>query len=301
MRRAGTAGAARPWRGPGAVVGAPVDCAAMVGTDAAASAGGAGASGAAGAAAARSSVAASAGASVTAGGLACVGFSSRAAGAAGGLTAPAGGGATTTTGRAVVTAPAGGLATTAPDGGRLAMAGGAVGVAAIGAACRGCGTILRGSGRAGAAAATGGAAGAACTTGLAGCCRRGSRLCRHARVTRLFFLFLFLGQNGLHHIAGLGDVRKIDLGNDAWRAVAPRRRCACEAGRDSCPKCARTFSASSPSSELECVLPAATPSSGRMSRIARDFTSSSFARSLIRTLLIRLFSILCRQNALSCS
>jgi hypothetical protein len=36
-----------------------------------------------------------------------------------------------------------------------------------------------------------------------------------------------------------------------------------------------------------------------MSRIARDFTSSSFARSLMRTLLIRLFSILCRQTALS--
>jgi hypothetical protein len=33
------------------------------------------------------------------------------------------------------------------------------------------------------------------------------------------------------------------------------------------------------------------PSSGRRSRIARDLTSSSFARSLIRTLLIRLFSI----------
>jgi hypothetical protein len=34
----------------------------------------------------------------------------------------------------------------------------------------------------------------------------------------------------------------------------------------------------------------ATPSSGRMSRIARGLTSNSRARSLIRTLLIRLFS-----------
>ena len=54
---------------------------------------------------------------------------------------------------------------------------------------------------------------------------RGGRLCRHAHVTRLIFLFLLLGQNGLHHIAGLGDVRQIDLGNDGGRAVAGRRAC----------------------------------------------------------------------------
>jgi hypothetical protein len=42
-------------------------------------------------------------------------------------------------------------------------------------------------------------------------------------VTRLVFLFLLLGQNGLHHIAGLGDVREIDLGNHGLRAVAASR------------------------------------------------------------------------------
>ena len=89
-------------------------------------------------------------------------FSSRAAGAAGGFTTtPAGGGATTTTGRAAATAPAGALATTAPAGGRHAMAGGAGGGATIGGAERGCGTILRGSGRAGAGAAGFAATGAA--------------------------------------------------------------------------------------------------------------------------------------------
>jgi hypothetical protein len=31
------------------------------------------------------------------------------------------------------------------------------------------------------------------------------------RVARLFFRFLLLGQNGLHHIAGLGDVREVDF------------------------------------------------------------------------------------------
>jgi hypothetical protein len=43
-------------------------------------------------------------------------------------------------------------------------------------------------------------------------------------VTRLIFLFLLLGQNGFHHIAGLGDVRQIDLGNHALRALAAKRR-----------------------------------------------------------------------------
>ncbi len=47
---------------------------------------------------------------------------------------------------------------------------------------------------------------------------------RKPSVARLFFRCLFLGQESLHHIAGLGDVRQIDLGNDSFRAVASRRR-----------------------------------------------------------------------------
>jgi hypothetical protein len=47
-----------------------------------------------------------------------------------------------------------------------------------------------------------------------------NRLCRHARLARFFFLLLLLGQEGLHHIAGLGDMRKIDLGNYGFRALA---------------------------------------------------------------------------------
>jgi hypothetical protein len=43
-------------------------------------------------------------------------------------------------------------------------------------------------------------------------------------VPRLFFLFVLLGQNGLHHIAGLGNVREIDFGGDALRGA--RRRSA---------------------------------------------------------------------------
>jgi hypothetical protein len=51
----------------------------------------------------------------------------------------------------------------------------------------------------------------------------------------------------------------------------------------------RTFSASYSSRELECVFFSVTPTSGRVSRMALLLTSSSRARSLIRTLLIRPF------------
>jgi|SRR6202167_361385 hypothetical protein len=51
----------------------------------------------------------------------------------------------------------------------------------------------------------------------------------------------------------------------------------------------RTFSASCSSRELECVFFSVTPTSVSVSRIALLFTSSSLARSLIRTLLIRPF------------
>jgi hypothetical protein len=52
---------------------------------------------------------------------------------------------------------------------------------------------------------------------------------------------------------------------------------------------ARTRSASSNSRELECVFFSTTPTASSTSRIALLFTSSSRARSLIRTLLIRPF------------
>jgi hypothetical protein len=51
----------------------------------------------------------------------------------------------------------------------------------------------------------------------------------------------------------------------------------------------RTFSASCSSRELECVFFSVTPTSGSVSRMALLLTSSSRARSLIRTLLIRPF------------
>jgi hypothetical protein len=53
--------------------------------------------------------------------------------------------------------------------------------------------------------------------------------------------------------------------------------------------CTRTFSASCSSRELECVFFSVTPTAASASRIALLLTSSSRARSLIRTLLIRPF------------
>ena len=48
-------------------------------------------------------------------------------------------------------------------------------------------------------------------------------------VARHRFVFLFLGQNGLQHIAGFGNMREIDFGRNALRGA--RRLCACLACR----------------------------------------------------------------------
>ena len=51
--------------------------------------------------------------------------------------------------------------------------------------------------------------------------RRGRYRLAHRRTTLLclFFLFLLLGLNGLQHVAGLGDMREIDLGRNALRGA----------------------------------------------------------------------------------
>ena len=69
---------------------------------------------------------------------------------------------------------------------------------------------------------------------------------------------------------------RADFAADAGASDEPRRW-------------ARTFSASCSSSELEWVFFSVTPTSVNTSRMALLFTSSSLARSLIRTLLIRPF------------
>jgi hypothetical protein len=73
-----------------------------------------------------------------------------------------------------------------------------------------------------------------------------------------------------------GSERTLRADLEAPPSPEPRRR-------------TRTFSASCSSSELECVFFSVTPTSVNTSRMALLLTSSSRARSLIRTLLIRLF------------
>ena len=71
----------------------------------------------------------------------------------------------------------------------------------------------------------------------------------------------------------------------AGRALLADDACASDEPR----RCLRTFSASCSSRELECVFFSVTPTTVSTSRIALLLTSSSLARSLIRTLLIRPF------------
>jgi hypothetical protein len=52
---------------------------------------------------------------------------------------------------------------------------------------------------------------------------RCGRSCRHAKMARLFFLFLLLGQNSLQHIAGLGDMREVNFRNDVLLAITGGR------------------------------------------------------------------------------
>ena len=197
-------------------------------------------------------------------------------GPAGGAAAMAGRGSA----GGAVAAPTGGLATTGPAGGLAAIAGVCGGLLTMGAACRGCGTILRGAGFAASGSAAGAAAacGAGAGAGLAGAGGTGRGLAAAAASCSFFCRMAFRTSPGLdtfdRSILGLGAASARELPPNA---AFPRWRWA------------RTRAASSSSSELECVFFSVTPTASRTSRMALLFTSSSRARSLIRTLLIRPF------------
>ena len=108
---------------------------------------------------------------------------------------------------------------------------------------------------------------------------------------------LLLGQDGLQHVAGLGDMREINLGcNGLGRA---RRRSAGLARRLGSTLKMRANPLGLMFFQRTGVgLAAARPSSASTSRICRLLTSISRARSLIRTLLIRLFSKCATQRRL---
>jgi len=171
----------------------------------------------------------------------------------------------------------------------------------MGGAWRTGGMILRGSGRAGAAgggatATTGGAGfaatgcGAGVEAGLAGAWLRRAASSSSCFLARIAF----------SASPGLEMCERSTFGCMPWFARDDALADCADGRLGLCPKCVRTRSASSPSRELEWVFVSVTPTSGRMSRIARGFTSSSRARSLIRTLLIRLFSM-CATKSLKCS
>ena len=268
-------------------------------------------------------------------GAAATGAGVDGAGAAiGGGTAAAGGFATTGAtgacdaiagrGGAAATAPAGGLATTGPAGGRAAIAGGAM----ICGACRGWGTIRRGAGRFSAAdgvAETAGAVGGG-EVGFTGdgCATGGGAVATAEAVVGAAGRTTGAVCGGATAV-GRGVAATTGRGADAaWRSAAWRSWIARNTspgfdtrersmlGRGSLSRraawpppprlpprvsAARTRSASSASSELECVFFSVTPTAVSTSRMALLFTSSSRAKSLIRTLLIRPFCVPSRNRS----
>jgi hypothetical protein len=175
------------------------------------------------------------------------------AGGATGFSAGGGGGITTAvaglaTGGVTTTlfsaAGAAGLGATTAAGFSAAGAGGATGA---------CGLA---TGGAAGLAATGGATGRAGGAGSCFCCSR--------------------SRSNLATSPGFDTLEKsiFGLGSPALLSLPPEP--------DLAVKCVRTRSASSSSIELEWVFFSLTPTSGKISRIALAFTSSSLARSLIR-------------------
>jgi len=179
-----------------------------------------------------------------------------AAGAAGGA-----GGATRTAGFS----PAGGTTT-----GRAAGAGG-------------CGTETETGGAGGAAAWTG-LAGGATTVGFGGATGGAGRGGAGAAAASFFCVIAFSTSPG-REMCDRSILVLISSSPRSVRAARADGDCASDEPR----MWARTFSASWSSSELEWVFFSVTPTSGSASRMALLLTSSSLARSLIRTLLIRPF------------
>ena len=154
----------------------------------------------------------------------------------------------------------------------------------------GVGTITRGAGAtaAGAGGAAGAFTGGGATGGLASTAGVGAT-------------GLGAGVGGAEGVCCLRIAFKTSPGREMWdRSIlvlisSPSGRLDRDARAVACDspaaarKCARTFSASCSSRELECVFFSVTPTSRSTSRIALLLTSSSLARSLTRILLIRPF------------
>lgn len=175
--------------------------------------------------------------------------------------------ATTVTGRGAADGVATGGRTT---GGRTAAAGGA------GAPGRTWGALADwGAAPCGAFAAGRGDAGATVTGGRgAGVARAAASACLRSRIA----------------LSASPGFETCDRLKPCFVSAEAAERDPMLAGRTPRFTKARTFSASSSSMELECVFFSVTPTAVRASRIVLLLTSSSLARSLIRTLVIRSFS-----------
>ena len=227
-----------------------------------------------------------------AGGRAALG----AAGAAGGAEAVIDGGAGA---GGVTTATAGGGGGVAGrTGGAVAAgaAGGATGASGFSAAGDGATTgRVTGGGATGAPTEAGGVTGAAglaaggTTTGRGGATGAGGRTGGAAAAS--FFCVIAFSTSPGREMCDKSILVLISSSPRSVRAVRAEGDCASAEPR----MWTRTFSASCSSNELEWVFFSVTPTSGSASRIALLLTSSSLARSLIRTLLIRpfCFSALC--------
>ena len=175
---------------------------------------------------------------------------------------------------------------TGPAGGLLAIAGGVAGGTTILACGRGCGTIFRGP-----CGATGGAAGAVATAGVPGAAGFGAATtggattagrgatggAAFAAVSACFRSRIAFSASPGFDAFERSNFSFVSAGLGALAVRLPPDRYA------------RTFSASSTSIELEWVFFSVTPTAVSASRMDLLFTSSSRARSLIRTLLIRSF------------
>ena len=213
-------------------------------------------------------------------------------GAAGGAEAVIDGAA----GAGGVTTAAGGVAGRTGGATAAGAAGGAGGATGVAGFSAGGGTIAgraAGAGVGGAETGAGGAEGAAgaagfaagaTTIGLGGATGGTGRGGAGAAAASFFCVIAFSTSPG-REMCDRSILVLISSSPRRVRAARADGDCASDEPR----MWARTFSASCSSSELEWVFFSVTPTRGSASRMALLLTSSSLARSLIRTLLIRPF------------
>jgi hypothetical protein len=172
-------------------------------------------------------------------------------------------------------------------GGAATGVAGTAGLSAVGGAAAGRGGV---AGAVGIATGVGGAAGGGAALDgapgpTAGLAATGGAAGRTGAAAASFFCVIAFSTSPGREICDKSILVLISSSPRSVRAERADEGCASAEPR----MWTRTFSASCSSSELEWVFFSVTPTSGSASRMALLLTSSSLARSLIRTLLIRPF------------